>query len=123
MTLEHDSKSEENCNLRSTKAGHSSNICLSSPNASVLHKFHRNGPRQVEMAALLNWEVMRPHAKPENVQPQLSEPDLKLKLHAICAQKPDCIFLLMPSLVLAAYQTCSCRVLTPSSSCSLNLPD
>ena len=24
------------------------------------------GPRQVEMAALLNWEVMRPHAKPEN---------------------------------------------------------
>ena len=26
MTLEHDSKSEENCNLRSAKAGHSSNI-------------------------------------------------------------------------------------------------
>ena len=24
------------------------------------------GPRQVEMAALLNWEVMRPHAKPDN---------------------------------------------------------
>ena len=37
MTLEHDSKSEENCNLRAAKAGHSSNICLSSPNASVLH--------------------------------------------------------------------------------------
>ena len=38
MTLEQDSKSEENCNLRSAKAGHSSNICVSSPNASVLHK-------------------------------------------------------------------------------------
>ena len=38
MTPEHGSKSEENCNLRSAKAGHSSNICLSSPNASVLHK-------------------------------------------------------------------------------------
>ena len=37
MTLEHDSKSEENCNLRSAKAGHSSNICLSSPVAPVLH--------------------------------------------------------------------------------------
>ena len=35
---EHGSKSEENCNLRAAKAGHSSNICLSSPNASVLHK-------------------------------------------------------------------------------------
>ena len=34
MTPEHGSKSEENCNLRSAKAGHSSNICLSSPNAS-----------------------------------------------------------------------------------------
>ena len=40
MTLEQDSKSEENCNLRSAKAGHSSNICLSSPNAPVLHKLH-----------------------------------------------------------------------------------
>ncbi len=38
MTLEQDSKSEENCNLRPAKAGHSSNICLSSPNAPVLHK-------------------------------------------------------------------------------------
>ena len=38
MTPEHGSKSEENCNLRAAKAGHSSNICLSSPNASVLHK-------------------------------------------------------------------------------------
>ena len=38
MTLEHDSKSEEHCNLRSAKAGHSSNICLSSPIAPVLHK-------------------------------------------------------------------------------------
>ena len=38
MTLEHGSESEENCNLRSAKAGHSSNICLSSPYASVLHK-------------------------------------------------------------------------------------
>ena len=28
MTPEHGSKSEENCNLRSAKAGHSSNICL-----------------------------------------------------------------------------------------------
>ncbi len=28
MTLEQDSKSEENCNLRPAKAGHSSNICL-----------------------------------------------------------------------------------------------
>ena len=24
------------------------------------------GPKQIEMAALLNWEVMRPHAKAEN---------------------------------------------------------
>ena len=40
MTLEQDSKSEENCRryLRSAKAGHSSNICLSPPNAPVLHK-------------------------------------------------------------------------------------
>ena len=38
MTLENDSKSEENCNRGSAKAGHSSNICLSSPNASVFHK-------------------------------------------------------------------------------------
>ena len=38
MTLKQDSKSEENCNLRLAKAGHSSNLCLSSPNASVLHK-------------------------------------------------------------------------------------
>ena len=38
MTLEHGSQSEENCKLRSAKAGHSSNMCLSSPNASVLHK-------------------------------------------------------------------------------------
>ncbi len=28
MTLEQDIKSEENCNLRPAKAGHSSNICL-----------------------------------------------------------------------------------------------
>ena len=34
MTPEHGSKSEENCNLRSAKAGHSSNICLSSPNCA-----------------------------------------------------------------------------------------
>ena len=34
--MQQDSKSEENCNLRSAKAGHSSNICLSSPNAPVL---------------------------------------------------------------------------------------
>ena len=38
MTLEQDSKSEENCNLRSAKAGHSSNMCLSSRNAPQLHK-------------------------------------------------------------------------------------
>ena len=38
MTLEQDSKSEENCNLKSAKPGHSSNICLSSPNAPVVHK-------------------------------------------------------------------------------------
>ena len=38
MTLEQDIKSEEKCNLRPAKAGHSSNICLSSPNAAVLHK-------------------------------------------------------------------------------------
>ena len=38
MTLEQDSKSEEKCNLRPAKAGHSSNIYLSSPNAAVLHK-------------------------------------------------------------------------------------
>ena len=38
MTLKYGSKSEENCHLRSAKAGHSSNICLSSPYASVLHK-------------------------------------------------------------------------------------
>ena len=38
MTPEQDSKSEENCNLRSAKAGHSSNMCLSSPYAPVLHK-------------------------------------------------------------------------------------
>ena len=56
MTPEHGSKSEENCNLRAAKAGHSSNICLSSPNASVLHNLQtRTGPRQVGMAALLNW--------------------------------------------------------------------
>ena len=51
MTLGHGSKSEENCNLRSAKAGHSSNICLSSPNASVLHKLQtrlaHGGPPQV----------------------------------------------------------------------------
>ena len=41
MTPEHGSKSEENCNLRSAKAGHSSNICLSSPNASVRSQAHR----------------------------------------------------------------------------------
>ena len=29
MMLEQDSKSEEKCNLRPAKAGHSSNICLS----------------------------------------------------------------------------------------------
>ena len=36
MTLEHDSKSEENCKLRSAKAGHSSNICLLSSKSSPL---------------------------------------------------------------------------------------
>ena len=36
--LEQDSTSEENCNLRSAEAGHSSNKCLSSLNAPVLHK-------------------------------------------------------------------------------------
>ena len=62
MTLEHDSKSEDNCNLRSAKAGHSINICL-----SIAQVADTTGLRQVEMAALLNWEVMRPHAKPENL--------------------------------------------------------
>ena len=38
ITLEQDSKSEEKCNLRPAKAGHSSNICLSSSNGYVLHK-------------------------------------------------------------------------------------
>ena len=65
MTPERGSKSEENCNLRSAKAGHSSNICLSSPNASVLHKLQTRLARG-RLAALLNWEVMRPHAKSEN---------------------------------------------------------
>ena len=43
MTLKQDSKSEENCNLKTAKAGHSSNICLSSPNAPVLHKILEEG--------------------------------------------------------------------------------
>ena len=38
MALEQDSKSEENCSLRPANAGYSGNICLSSPNAPVLHK-------------------------------------------------------------------------------------
>ncbi len=60
MTLEQDSKSEENCNLRSAKAGHSSNICLSSPDAPVLHKLQTRLARgRLRMAALLSWEVMR----------------------------------------------------------------
>ena len=44
MTLEHDSKSEEKCNLRSAEAGYSSNKCLSSPHASVLHKCRHDWP-------------------------------------------------------------------------------
>ena len=55
MTPEHGSKSEENCNLRAAKAGHSSNICLSSPNAiSIAQLADTTGPRQFEMAALLS---------------------------------------------------------------------
>ena len=71
MLVEQDSKSEENGKLRPAKAGHSSNICLSSPNAPVLQSYYykvadRNGPGLVQMATFLNWEVMGPHAKPEN---------------------------------------------------------
>ena len=49
MTLEHGSKSEENRNLRSAKA---SNICLSSPNASVLHKLQTRLAR-----GRLKWQL------------------------------------------------------------------
>ena len=65
MTLEQDSRSEENCNLRSAKAGHSSNICLSSSNAPGSHNLQTRLARG-RLAALLNWEVMTPHAKPQN---------------------------------------------------------
>ena len=36
MSLKQDSKSEENCNLKPARAGHSCHIRLSSPNAPVL---------------------------------------------------------------------------------------
>ena len=67
MTLEHDSKSEENCKPeicqgRALKQ-HMPLITYCSSIAQVADPI---GLRQVEMAALLNWEVMRPHAKPEN---------------------------------------------------------
>ncbi len=52
MTQEQDSKSEENCNLRPAKAGHSSNTCLSSPVAPVLHKL------QTRLAR--GWFIWRP---------------------------------------------------------------
>ena len=66
MTLEQDSKSEENCNLRPAKARHSSSKCLSSPNAPVLHKLQTRLARGWFKWRLLNWKVMRPHTKREH---------------------------------------------------------
>ena len=59
MTPEHGSKSEENCNLRAAKAGHSSNICLSSPNASVLHKYYLGGLCKCSDMLLAGWQYPR----------------------------------------------------------------
>ena len=53
MTPEQDSKSEENCNLRSAKAGHSSNICLPSPNAPVVCL-------QTDMSVAISWSQSKP---------------------------------------------------------------
>ena len=47
VVSEEGSKSEENCNLRSAKAGHSSSICLSSPNAPILHHVVRKEGREI----------------------------------------------------------------------------
>ena len=54
MTPEHGSKSEEICSLRAAKAGRSSNICLSPPNASVLHKL------QTQLAATSSQAAAEP---------------------------------------------------------------
>ena len=61
MTLEQDSKSEENCNLRSAKAGHSSNICLSSPE---LHKLQTRLAR-----GRLKWRPSSMMVKPKSLPP------------------------------------------------------
>ena len=64
MTPEHSATNGENSSLRSARAGHSKSMCLSSPKAP--EPTHTPVARQAQMAALLNWQQMRPHAKPQN---------------------------------------------------------
>ena len=69
MTPEQDNNNnnEENCNLAPGKAGYSSTICLSSPSAPALHKWQtRLAQGRHKWRPFLYWEMMRPHARPEN---------------------------------------------------------
>ena len=64
MTPEHSATNVENSSLRFAGAGHSKSMCLSSPKAQS--PYTRLWRRQAQMAALLNRQQMRPHAKSQN---------------------------------------------------------
>ena len=66
MTPEHSATNGEYSSLRSARAGHSKSMCLSSPKAPVTEPTHTPVARQAQMAALLNRQQMRPHAKSQN---------------------------------------------------------
>ena len=65
-TPDHSATNGENSSLRSARAGHSKSMCLMTQSSSVTEPTHTPVARQAQMAALLNRQQMRPHAKPQN---------------------------------------------------------
>ena len=67
MTPEHSATNGEYSSLRSARAGHSkSMVPLITQSSGVAKPTHTPVARQAQMAALLNRQLMRPHAKSQN---------------------------------------------------------
>ena len=64
MTPEHSATNKENSPLRSARPGHSRSmhVPLIPQSSCVTKSTHTPVARQAQMAALLNWQRMRPHA-------------------------------------------------------------
>ena len=67
MTPEQSATNEENLSLRSVRAKHSQeHVPLVTQSFRMTEPTYTPVARQAQMAALLNWEQMRPHAKPQS---------------------------------------------------------